>query len=244
MIARGNKLVAVTATAALLARQAWHVSSLMASPLACIRTMDTSNGITSSSQSGNHVKRTHRITNIFMTSSQPAAERDVREEATIRPPSARSQRKAAERAKKQRGPKSRNANEAVSNHPEAVWKRQQQEQQRQGQGRTSRRKHDFAARQEFLTSSEIENDEFEKRLDELRDHRLTNINFHPVADPHRHTDTKGIHPLHSKRVSKLDAATTTAEDVVKAIKRAQNLHDLHDIREIAHFLLEEVGEFR
>lgn len=34
---------------------------------------------------------------------------------------------------------------------------------------------------------------------------------------------------------------TTAEDVVRAIKRAQNLHDLHDVREIAHFLLEEVG---
>ena len=50
-----------------------------------------------------------------------------------------------------------------------------------------------------------------------------------------------FHQLHSQRVSKLDEETT-ADDVVKAIKRAQNLHDEHDVVEIAHFLLEEVGE--
>lgn len=48
------------------------------------------------------------------------------------------------------------------------------------------------------------------------------------------------HPLHSQAVKKLDISSTTADEVVKAIKRAQNLHDIHDIREIAHFLLEEV----
>ena len=50
-----------------------------------------------------------------------------------------------------------------------------------------------------------------------------------------------VHYLHSNRVGKLDGSTT-ADDVVKAIKRAQNTHDLHDLNEIARFLLDEVGE--
>lgn len=51
-----------------------------------------------------------------------------------------------------------------------------------------------------------------------------------------------MHKLHSSQgVTRLDA-NTSPEDVVRAIKRAQNLHDLYDIKEIAHFLLEEVGE--
>lgn len=47
--------------------------------------------------------------------------------------------------------------------------------------------------------------------------------------------------LHSTAVSKL-TSSSTAEDVVKAIKRAQNLHDVHDIRNIERFLLDEVDE--
>ena len=47
--------------------------------------------------------------------------------------------------------------------------------------------------------------------------------------------------LHSTAISKL-TATSTAEDVVKAIKRAQNLHDVHDIKNIENFLLEECDE--
>ena len=51
-----------------------------------------------------------------------------------------------------------------------------------------------------------------------------------------------VHRLNSNRIGKLDD-TTTADDVVRAIKRAQNLHDIHDMNEIAKFLLEDVGEF-
>lgn len=46
--------------------------------------------------------------------------------------------------------------------------------------------------------------------------------------------------LHSTKVSVLCKSTSTADDVVTAIKRAQNKHDVHDIRNIANFLLNEV----
>ena len=46
--------------------------------------------------------------------------------------------------------------------------------------------------------------------------------------------------LHSTRVSSLCKSTSTADDVITAIKRAQNKHDVHDIRNIANFLLNEV----
>ncbi|GKY92418.1 hypothetical protein MPSEU_000212400 [Mayamaea pseudoterrestris] len=44
--------------------------------------------------------------------------------------------------------------------------------------------------------------------------------------------------LHSNAVSQLDI-NSTAENVVRAIKRAQNLHDSHDMAQIARFLLEQ-----
>jgi hypothetical protein len=47
--------------------------------------------------------------------------------------------------------------------------------------------------------------------------------------------------LHSNRISTL-SQESTADDVIKAIKRAQNLHDAHDLRIIENFLLEEVDE--
>ena len=47
--------------------------------------------------------------------------------------------------------------------------------------------------------------------------------------------------LHSTAISKL-TASSTADDVVRAIKRAQNLHDVHDIENIENFLLEECDE--
>ena len=50
-----------------------------------------------------------------------------------------------------------------------------------------------------------------------------------------------VHELHSENVKRLDEETT-AEEVVRAIKRAQNLHDLRDVKEIARFLVDEVGE--
>ena len=79
-----------------------------------------------------------------------------------------------------------------------------------------------------MQENEDENDEFVTKL---------------VENPYDPTNGGAVvHPLHSTAVDKLDVSLTTADDVVKAIKRAQNLHDLHDIREIAHFLLEEVGE--
>lgn len=47
--------------------------------------------------------------------------------------------------------------------------------------------------------------------------------------------------LHSNNISEL-TGKSTADDVIKAIKRAQNRHDIHDLRIIENFLLEEVGE--
>lgn len=44
--------------------------------------------------------------------------------------------------------------------------------------------------------------------------------------------------LHSMAVSEL-TQESTADDVLKAIKRAQNLHDHHDLRVIADFLIDE-----
>lgn len=46
--------------------------------------------------------------------------------------------------------------------------------------------------------------------------------------------------LHSRKVSALCKSESTADDVITAIKRAQNRHDVHDIRNIAKFLLDEV----
>jgi len=52
---------------------------------------------------------------------------------------------------------------------------------------------------------------------------------------------EGRYDLHSTKISKL-TSESTADDVIRAIKRAQNLHDVHDIRNIERFLLEEVDE--
>lgn len=49
---------------------------------------------------------------------------------------------------------------------------------------------------------------------------------------------EGTYDLHSNAVSQL-TKSSTADDVMIAIKRAQNLHDVHDIRAIARFLLDE-----
>ena len=53
---------------------------------------------------------------------------------------------------------------------------------------------------------------------------------------------EGRYDLHSTAVSSLNKDTSSADDVMKAIKRAQNLHDIHDIRAIKRFLLEEVDD--
>lgn len=52
---------------------------------------------------------------------------------------------------------------------------------------------------------------------------------------------EGPYDLHSNAVSRL-TKSSTADDVMQAIKRAQNMHDNHDIRHIENFLLEEVDE--
>lgn len=46
--------------------------------------------------------------------------------------------------------------------------------------------------------------------------------------------------LHSNNISRL-TSKSTADDVIKAIKRAQNRHDEHDLRIIAKFLIHDVG---
>jgi hypothetical protein len=160
------------------------------------------------------------------------------------PPSERSQRKAAQRARKQSNQGQVNINKLTSQHPDAILKRKLQKDPRQSSGAgPTRRKHNFAQRVNFLHESEKPNDDFDADLDGLRSNQLTNTNIHPVENPYDHTNNHPmVHPLHSTKVEKLDTLSTTADDVVKAIKRAQNYHDIHDIREIAHFLLEEVGE--
>jgi len=52
---------------------------------------------------------------------------------------------------------------------------------------------------------------------------------------------EGPYDLHSNKISTLNSEST-ADDVVKAIKRAQNLHDAHDIQHIESFLIDEVDE--
>lgn len=46
--------------------------------------------------------------------------------------------------------------------------------------------------------------------------------------------------LHSQKISMLSKETSTADDVVQAIKRAQKYHDADDLEVIEKFLLEEV----
>jgi hypothetical protein len=132
------------------------------------------------------------------------------------PPSKRAAKKAAERAKKAKQEAQGNKSSS-SMHPEAILKRQQQ--------KGHKRKHNFSNRQNLLSTD----DDIASPLD--RSSLTLSI---------RNRNVKS-HDLHSENVQKLDD-NTSAEEVVKAIKRAQNLHDLHDVVEIAHFLIEEVGE--
>ena len=154
-------------------------------------------------------------------------------------PSKRSKRKAAQRAKKQQAQKQLNTNKATSLHPEAIIKRNKKQQPPPSSQSTknNRRKHNFSERANFLLESERENEEFDTSLDQL-----TNIAIDNNTNGSSDGDTEVVHKLHSRKVRELVVKSTTADDVVKAIKRAQNLHDVHDIREIAHFLLEDVGE--
>ena len=54
-------------------------------------------------------------------------------------------------------------------------------------------------------------------------------------------EEEGPYDLHSTAVSSLNI-DSTPDDVIRAIKRAQNMHDEHDIRNIERFLLEEVDD--
>lgn len=69
-------------------------------------------------------------------------------------------------------------------------------------------------------------------------HRKHNYNDRSDTLNARRSPGEGRYDLHSNAVPKL-TKDSTVEDVVKAIKRAQNLHDVHDIRAIERFLLEE-----
>lgn len=48
--------------------------------------------------------------------------------------------------------------------------------------------------------------------------------------------------LHSQKISMLSKETSTADDVLQAIKRAQKYHDAGDLEVIENFLLKEVDE--
>lgn len=163
--------------------------------------------------------------------------------------SKRSQRKAAQRVKKERLAKqtqsSNNKNKVTSQHPEAILKRQKLQSGGSNVSHTSnkRRNHNFAQRAEYLSGGNDTGFETNE-LDSLTLLTTTHTH-HPDTNTNNNTGGNNnniqYHQLHSQHVSKLDASTKP-DDVVKAIKRAQNLHDEHDIVEIAHFLLEEVGE--
>lgn len=55
------------------------------------------------------------------------------------------------------------------------------------------------------------------------------------------SEGEGPYDLHSNKISQLNSEST-ADDVVKAIKRAQSRHDAHDIQHIESFLIDEVDE--
>ncbi|CAJ1954570.1 unnamed protein product [Cylindrotheca closterium] len=57
----------------------------------------------------------------------------------------------------------------------------------------------------------------------------------------KRSQARAKYNLHSNAVSEL-TPESGAEDVLRAIKRAQNMHDHHDVRVIANFLLDECGE--
>ena len=158
--------------------------------------------------------------------------------------SKRAQRKAAQRAKKQlqQTQTSNNINKVTSQHPEAIIKRQKQQQGGNNNNTNSkRRNHNFAQRAEYLSEGTDEQFGFNDNLDQLTLTTIPKTQGDTTIDDKATNNNIQFHQLHSQRVSKLDEKTT-ADDVVKAIKRAQNLHDEHDVVEIAHFLLEEVGE--
>lgn len=140
--------------------------------------------------------------------------------------SERSQRKAAQRDRKVRTQTQVNSNKATSQHPDAILKRNRQKMdQLQQQIRRTERVDYYLQQNETMEPPRTE-------TQSIADDFTTSIV----------ETTDDIRPLHSMAVTKLDKMSTTA-DVVKAIKRAQNYHDMHDIREIATFLLEEVGEY-
>jgi GTP-binding protein len=53
---------------------------------------------------------------------------------------------------------------------------------------------------------------------------------------------EGRYDLHSTALPTLIPDTTSADDVIRAIKRAQNLHDVHDLRAIKRFIVEQASE--
>lgn len=160
-------------------------------------------------------------------------------------PSERSQRKAAQRARKECTQTHVNSNKATSQHPDAILKRNRQKEQHQHNVKNSRMTHKYTERADALQQREKVYDDSDISLDGARDNQMTSVNIHIVENPYverggdSHDGGTVVHPSQSMSVAKLCKSSTT-EDVVKAIKRAQNYQNMHDIREIAHFLLEEV----
>jgi len=231
-ISNNNGISIIATATAMLVLQTTHVSSLMSpSPSRPI----TLGALYRAPLTCTNRKSNCRSTGPFSWTSLMMSQEDGLATAT-KTPSKRAQRKAAQRAKKQRQQKqSVNGNKATSQHPEAIIKRELQKQSNNNINRNNRRKHNFAERARFLEKKEHDKDELDTPVNGLRDNPMSMIRY-------EESESNGeisVHPLHSNAVDKLDASTT-ADEVVKAIKRAQNLHDLHDILEIAHFLLEEV----
>jgi len=74
-----------------------------------------------------------------------------------------------------------------------------------------------------------------------RSHRKHNFKDRQSFLAAKRVKGEGRFDLHSEKISEL-TSQSTADDVIKAIKRAQNRHDVHDIRNIESFLLDEVDE--
>eukprot|EP00545_Synedropsis_sp_CCMP1620_P013329 CAMPEP_0119008386 /NCGR_PEP_ID=MMETSP1176-20130426/3653_1 /TAXON_ID=265551 /ORGANISM="Synedropsis recta cf, Strain CCMP1620" /LENGTH=603 /DNA_ID=CAMNT_0006960705 /DNA_START=115 /DNA_END=1926 /DNA_ORIENTATION=+ len=84
----------------------------------------------------------------------------------------------------------------------------------------------------------LERETKERRLMSAKRRRKHDFSDRSEALQGKRAPGEGRYELHSNSVSQL-SKESTADDVVKAIKRAQNLHDVHDIRAIERFLLEE-----
>ena len=81
----------------------------------------------------------------------------------------------------------------------------------------------------------------QERARQRNQRRKHNFNQRKDILEGRRDPGEGRYDLHSSAINRL-TPESTADDVIRAIKRAQNLHDAHDLRAIERFLLEQTDE--